>query len=224
MEVSTEPSDGLPRGHVAGVVILTCTALTLFAIAHHPTVRHSTIETGIVQIVRLASLDRLVHGALITITLALDFAFVVFAIRCGIYRQSVIAGLIAYAVGSAAIIGAALVDGFVIPLIAEQYVSLSRGMTAAAIMFSFCSFEIEALTRFGLIATSVAIFAWSVPLARRAGSLRPAGVAGVLSAIVSLVILAMTRTPLDPATLTLLLGAQGIWNVAAAVMLLRRSL
>ena len=221
---TTRSNDGLPQGRVGGIIIAACTALSLLAIAHHPTLQISKIETGIEQVVRLASLDRLVHGVMIAITLALDFGYAIFSFRCGIHRQSVLVGLIAYAVGSAAIISAALIDGFVLPAIAEQYVSLPRAASAAATLFSFCAIEIETFTRFGLIATSVAILAWSAPLLRRSGSLQLAAVTGVVSALASVALLTMMRAPLNPQTLLLLLGAQSIWNLAVANVLLRRSL
>ena len=56
-------------------------------------------------------MDGLVHGAVI----AFLFGFAGFAARLGLNRAPALAALIAYGIGSLALIGAAIDDGFIVP-------------------------------------------------------------------------------------------------------------
>jgi hypothetical protein len=87
--------------------------------ARHPSVTSPDIAQAIEQIARMSDLSAWVHGVMIEVLLVLLYVFTEFAWRRGITLPLVRIGLIAYFVGVLAMMGAAMVSGFVITQIAS---------------------------------------------------------------------------------------------------------
>ena len=77
------------------------------AMAHHPSGAHPGALGGIV------------HGAMIALSLLLAWGFAHFAIGRGASRPLIVGGLLAYAVSLFGNIGAATINGFVVPALAD---------------------------------------------------------------------------------------------------------
>jgi hypothetical protein len=223
--VSQEPAPSLrarPDGTVAAVIIATCAVVAILAVAQHPVAASHAAAQAIPEMVRLAPMDRTIHGILIAVMAALLFGFSVFSARVGFDRQTTIAGLTAYALGVGAVIGAGLIDGFIVPDIALRYVGVSPGDIKSAVpLLHLCSIAIQNLTKFGFIAMSAAIAAWSLGLVSSAGVRRATGVVGFCSAGLTIAILAYAHT-LNPHFLVIIVFVQAIWYLAIAALLLRR--
>jgi hypothetical protein len=86
-------SSAVPNGTAAGIAIAVSAIATIFAIAHHPTVTTRAPAEAIAQMVRLATMDRIVHGVVIALLGALLFGFSVFSLRRGLHRQFVVAAI-----------------------------------------------------------------------------------------------------------------------------------
>ena len=149
-EQTASSNDGAPDGAAAGIAIAICAMVTIFAIAHHPTVGTRAPAEALTQMVQLATVDRIVHGTLIAIMGVLLFSFAVFSLRRGLHRATSIAAFIAYAAGITAVIGAALIDGFLTPAIAERY----AGAASDAVKGQFRSW-CSGRSRFKFSASSV---------------------------------------------------------------------
>jgi hypothetical protein len=214
-------SSAVPNGTAAGIAIAVSAIATIFAIAHHPTVTTRAPAEAIAQMVRLATMDRIVHGVVIVLLGALLFGFSVFSLRRGLHRQLVVAALLAYAAGSGVMIGAALIDGFLIPQIAARYAGARPDViTFAAQILSVCAMTIQILAQFGVLALSSAVVLWSADLVQTPGALRVTGIIGVASGAAAVVVLAFAGW-LNPHNLIAIVLLQAIWYVAIAVLLIR---
>lgn len=223
--VEQQPSSGaggVPNGTIAGIVIGACAVCTIFAVAHHPTVAVRDPAAALAAIVRLGETDRIVHGALIAVQVAMLFGFAVFSARRGLHRASVVAAFCAYAVGVGAWIGAAVIDGFLAPDIAARFAgSANDGIVFAIRLLTFGGLAIQNLTKLGVVATACALVLWSAGLARGTGALRATGILGIVSAFASLAVLVAGPPTLTPVTLGLIVTTQGVWYLAIAAVLVR---
>ena len=212
----------VPGGTAAGIAIASCALATIFVIAHHPTVSAHAPADAMEAMVRVATADRIVHGVLIAIMAVLLFGFTIFALRRGLHRWTSIAGLIAFAGGIAALVGAALVDGFLTPAIAERYAGAPPDAVKTAIQLLLVgALAIQILSKLGIVAMSAGVVLWSVDLLASPGILRTAGVIGVASGIVTVAVLAFAGH-LNPHSLGAVVTIQAVWYLAVAVLLLRR--
>lgn len=218
-----DPSVRAPDGTAAGVAIAVAAVASIFVLTHHPTSGHHQVSGLIADMMRSAAVDRLVHGTMIVLVGALLYGLTVFSLRRGLRDEPVLAALIAYALGVIALIGAALVDGFVIPLIAAAYAADPAQSPAQAVaLFRLCFAAIQAATDLGLVAQSVAIVLWSVGLVRSAGAARIVGILGV-AALYPPIALGMHGT-VSAHLLVGIVAAQAAWYLGVTVLLLRRDL
>jgi len=91
--------------------------------------------------------------------------FTGYALRRGLTRQPVVAGLITFAIGIGGLLAAGLIDGFVLPEIAARFVAASPAARDAAVAtLAACGVAVNVLTAFGIVAMAIAIGAWSLDL------------------------------------------------------------
>ena len=117
--------------------------------------------------------------------------------------------------------GAALVDGFVTPRVAD----LAAGLGAADLsitgqLLHLCILFNQALARLGAIAMSAAIIAWSVDLLRRAGLERALGAAGIAIGLGCVAALIAGVLQLDVHGMMRVLVLQAAWTIGLGVLLI----
>jgi hypothetical protein len=205
----------------AGIVLASCAALAVVAIAFHPFVTVRGTAPALAQIREFALVDRLVHGSLIVVSVGLFFGLVVFAVQRGLQRELVLTGLIAYVIGLIAVIGAALIDGFIVPAVASRFGTASKELASAAALLAFSASAIQVLTKFGLAAISAAILFWSLDLARDRGMPRISGIIGIVAALIVPAIIT-TGGALSAHAVGAILLVQAAWYIAIAVLLITR--
>jgi hypothetical protein len=214
-----------PDGVAAGVTIAACAALMVVAIAHHPTVKAQRPAEMLAGVAAVATLDRIVHASLIVIIGALVFGFAIFAQRQGLERSTVLVGFLAFASGAGALVGAALIDGFLVPDVALLYVGASAETATVAVqLLSTCALMIQILTKLGFLALSGAIVAWSAGLVRAPGAARIVGIIGFVAGVGPAAFLLAGRFYLTPHTLGAIVLVEAIWYLAIAASLIRRSM
>jgi hypothetical protein len=206
----------------AGVLLIGASILEIGAMAHHPSAHAHDMAALLVQLQELSAVSAWVHGVLIALMLTVFFALTEFAWQRGIRRPAIRAGLIAYAAGVVAMMGAALVDGFVTPRLA----TLSSGVSATDLqvtgqLLRLCMLLNQALAHLGAVAMSVGITAWSLDLVRGAGAERALGVFGVAIGLGSAGALILGALQLDVHGMMLVLVLQVIWTTGVGVLLLR---
>ena len=186
---------------IAGGAMIAAAALVVLAMAHHPSGAHSA-----------GGLAGLVHGAMIVLLSLLAFGFAHFARRIGLDRPAVLAGLVAYAVSLFAHLGAATINGFVVPALA------GRGVTDHG-LFLLAWETNQALARLGVYATGAAYILWGLELARRGGIERWLGAAGLAAGILPAALLASGAIRMDVAGALLVYALHVGWAALVGLLL-----
>jgi hypothetical protein len=146
----TEGADRNEADRIAGGALLAGSLLSVFVMAHHP---EHVDPNGIVG---------LVHGAMIALMAVIAFGFAHFALRRGVSRPAILAGLIAYFIGLVADLGAGTTNGFIVP---------AHGTALSGRDVFLLAWEAnQALARLGVFATAAAFAFWSIDFLRRPGS------------------------------------------------------
>lgn len=188
---------------IAGSALLATAALSIVAMAHHPTSAQARSLTGIV------------HGALLLLVVSMAFGFAHVARRRGIGRPSILAGLIAYGISVVANIGAGLINGFIVPTLA------ARGDIGRDV-FLFAWEANQALATLGVVATGVAFVFWSFDfLGRRTVPANVIGVCGLLAGIVPMSLLLGGWIDMNVAGAFAIYGAHAAWAGLVGLYTLR---
>ncbi len=200
-------TEGQGQGdRLAGMALVAAAAATVLAMAHHPTGAHGN-----------GGLSGLVHGAMITLLALQAFGFAHFARRRGLGRPLMLAGLVAYGISLFGHVGAATINGFVVPALA------ARGQSAVSHDTFLLAWEAnQALARLGVYATGAAFLLWSLDLLRdREHWSRPIGVAGLAAGIVPVALLAAGAIRMNVGGALLVYAIHVAWAALVGLMLIR---
>ena len=172
-------SDHRNADRIAGAALIATAASSVLVMAHHPTSAHA------------GSLGAIVHGAMIVLLAATAFGFAHFAIRRGLDRPAILAGLVAYALCAFGHVGAATIGGFVVPAVAARgHDAASQGVIGHDI-FLLAWESNQALARLGVYANAAAFLLWSLDFLRRPGlEARLIGILGLAAGAVPAILLA----------------------------------
>jgi hypothetical protein len=207
---------------ISGLAIGVATILAIVFLAHHPVAVGQDQREILNDIIRKASIDRLVHGVLMGVMGGFLFGFSGLAAVLGPDRPLVRLGSIAYAAGCACMVGAALLDGFILPDIATRFVGTPADDARIAYDFlRIAASAIQCLTKLGLVLMSGGILSWSAALVRSNRSPRWIGLLGLAAGGIPALLILFAGTVMTPHSLIAILAAQGLWNIAVARMLMR---
>jgi hypothetical protein len=219
------PADNITDARHAGIILLGATLLAVLMMAHHPSAGSHDSAALAIEIGEKAGTSRLVHGVLIALIGAQLFALCVFCDRIGSARPAVRAGLVAYSIGAGAMIGAALISGFIISNLAAHYAQPAPADSVPFIELArLCMIGNQALAKLGVVAMSAAILLWSIALFH--ASRRHAWIAaiGVLAGAAPAIGLIVGALQLDVRGMTLVVVCQTAWLAAVGVQLIRREI
>jgi len=211
-----------PSTHGAGVAIAAATVVsTLFVALDHGGGGRNALE--ILQgIARLQVLKEVVHGVAIASLCAYAFGYAALARRLGLARPMVLAGLMVYLFGCVAMIGATILDGFVTPHIAMDAITGSPDrIDFAYLLVHSIGIVLNDLAKLGWILQAVGTLAWSLVLMRDGGFNRAIGWIGLLSSGLVVALIAGSAINMTMTSLLSVLLAQLVWNLAAALLLIR---
>lgn len=196
--INGEATRSLTAGdRAAGIALVAAAAGSVLAMAHHPSGGHAGPLGGIV------------HGAMIALIATMAFGFAHFALRRGLARPAILAGLVAFAVSLFGHVGAATINGFVVPALA------GRGHGAAGHdIFLFAWESNQALARLGVFATGTAFVLWSLDLLRERGAARWLGAAGLVAGAMPAVLLGGGWIAMNVAGAFLVYAAHAAWTAA----------
>ncbi len=194
----TETTSG---DRAAGIALIGAAALSMLAMAHHPT----SLQAG--------ALIGIVHGAMILFVGMMAFGFTHVARRLGLARPAVLAGLVAYGIGAFANVGAATINGFAAPGLAAHGASHE--------LFDLLWELNQALAKLGVVATGAAYVLWSLALWRRS---RLLAAAGLLAGGVPAVLLIGGWIDMHLHAAIAVYGAQTLWAALAGWWVLRGGL
>lgn len=204
----------------AGIVLISIALLSIVAMAHHPTAETHDSAALAAEIAGKAWLSRLVHGVLIAFMAAQLWGFAVFSRRIEVERIGALAGFIAYALGTGAMIGAALISGFVVSDLGAHYAQ--RPDAALFVdLARLCMTGNQALARLGVVAMSAAIVLWSLALVRVNRSHLWLAVVGLVVGLGPALALLAGAIRLDVGGMTLVVVCQAVWTIGVGVQLIR---
>jgi len=191
---------------IAGGALIGAAAVSVLAMAHHP----AGADAG--------ALGGIVHGTMIAVLMASAFGFAHFALRRGAPRPAILAGLIAYALSAVVTIGAATINGFIVPALA------ARGVTDRG-LFLFAWEANQALAKLGVYATAAAFAFWSLDFLRRPGlEAKAIGALGLAAGPGVAALLAAGVIRMDVAGAGLAYAAFALWGVLVGLHLIRGGL
>jgi hypothetical protein len=207
---------------VAGWVLLVTAVLSVVIMAMHPTSGTHDHAEFVDRMGRGVPGNTFVHGSLITLLLVMGTCLLSLRDMLGPSRPVVRAGTVALAVGLAGNMAAGLVNGFILPNLAERYVGIDEaGLEAVWPVMALCR-EVNATTaRVGIVGLSLAAVLWSCVLAGMPGWRRWIGVAGMLCGLTPLAMHAGEHLRVDVPGFRLFVIIYGVWCVLAAVVLVR---
>lgn len=213
-----------PYRRRAALAIASTTALALVALSHHPVAgRAASVQETLAQIAALQSMDGIVHGVLIVMLAILAAGFVVFSALLGIRRPAVLLALTAYGLGCCAMVAAMLLDGFVVPQLARQFMAPpATGADIAYAIMRSTGTAIQVLTKAGFLSMCLALLAWSHALCTGADMPRGArwsAATGIAAGLLPSIYILVVDVRLAPASLMAIFAVHAIWNLAAAMML-----
>lgn len=191
---------------IGGLALIVAAAGTIVGMAHHPT----SVEAGL--------LGPTVHGALIFFLALTAFGFASFAVDRGGSRSAILGGIVCYAIGLFGHLGAATINGFIVPALAADGAYRTGGELAA-----FAWSANQALATLGVVAAGAAITLWSLDLLWRPGvETRVIGLTGIVAGIAAPALLAADLLAMNVAGASLLYALQAGWGALVGVHLIRR--
>ena len=208
------------EARIAGIVLVATTLLSILMMAHHPSASTHDPASLAADVAGSATLSRIVHGVLIAIIGLEVYAFLVFAERITPGRSAARAGFVAFAIGAGAMMGAALISGFVMSTLATYYASAAD--PAPFVDFARLSMTgNQALAKLGVIAMSAAIVLWAVALLHDSKRARWLAIVGFVTGLAPAIALFAGAIRLDVHGMLLVVLAQAIWNLAVGTELIR---
>jgi hypothetical protein len=207
----------------APALLIFATLAEIVAMAHHPSFATADIAAATRGILVATGIAGWVHGTLIVLMLLVAFGLSEFVLRAGAARPLIRAGAIAYTTGVIIMIVAALISGFAVPDTVRSLASVpaldSQIMRA---VFILCRVLNRTCANAGALATSAGIACWSVALLWESGLRRVTGAIGCVAALVPAVALLSGAMSLNVLGMSAVVVIQGVWNLAVALLLLRR--
>jgi phage shock protein PspC (stress-responsive transcriptional regulator) len=222
---STEIDRGAGSGmdRVSGLALATASILSAAFMTQHPSLHSAGIAEAIEEIGRKAFATRLVHGALIALMGVIVFGFWGLANRLGLQLATVRLGVVAYSIGTFTMIGAAVVNGFVVPGLAARYAMRPpEDLESVRHLLTLGHEAGQALAAIGVVATSAALLCWSLAMVRRTGTTRVIGGGGALLGAVTVIAIVTGWLRLNVHGMGAVMLTQSIWTIAVAIQLLRR--
>jgi hypothetical protein len=207
----------MTENRLAGLALIAGSCGMIITMAFHP---HGHVTSA--ELPSMIRMLILVHG------LALACIPVMFLGTWGLSRRIAtpsrldVAGLVLYAFGLIAVMGAAVADGLVTPRVLEQIVASADSPSTMETWRMFSRYTFiwnQAFAQVFVVASSAAIIAWSAAVWR--SRMLPLGLAiyGCILGLVTMVALFSGHLPLDVHGFGAVMLGQSIWFVIAGAVL-----
>jgi hypothetical protein len=220
MSNPTEPSRRTRLA--AGATLVVASVAAVMGMAHHPTARAHDGAAIVDELARLGTLNTAVHGAMIVSIVAVWLALGEYSAWRGARSANRIAERL-YGLGAAAMIGAALVNGFALDGLATNALAAGPGaMQRAARAIPLAWALNQALAGFGVFVLSGGIAAWSLAAWRDPGKLaRLSAAYGVLSGAGVFIAYAAGAFRLDVAGMAGVVALHSAWYALVGLRMWR---
>lgn len=206
----------------AALLVAGGTVLSLALMAHHPTTGAKDLAGAVDELAREAVLSGTVHGSLLVMMTLVFVGLLGLVARLGWRHHRSVAGTVFYSLGMVCMVGAALVNGFVVEGLASRYAgSPEAELEHLRPVLRLCFQANHTLAAAGTIAISLAILCWSSLLLGAGNAGRWIGLLGLVAGALPVLGLLSGHLHLDVHGMGAVLLAQGLWNLAVAARLLR---
>ncbi len=207
----------------SGALICIGAVLSVLLMMRHPSIQTHTVADAIAQMQEKASLNGFVHGGLLVVLTAIFVGYLGFADLLGWEKLGVRAGAVFYGFGVGCMIGAALINGFIVTALASDYAGQPDAvLEALKPIFVLCHSTNQTLAQAGTIAMSIGILAWSTELLSRGMAARIIGALGCLCGALPIVGLLSSHLRLDVHGMGLVILVQASWSVCVGIWLMRQ--
>lgn len=208
--------------HVAGTLLIAAAVLEVAAMSHHPSVHSNDVGGIVAELGRMSALTGMVHGTLMVLMLVSLYCLTQHCVQRGPRRPLVRAGLIVYAAGTLAMLGAALVSGFLVVDVASHLAySTPAEEHAARQLLMWCHAINQVLAKAGTAALSAGIALWSIDLLRSAGLARWIGVLGCAIGLLPMAGLGSGLLRLDVHGMGAVVLLQTCWSIGMGLLIYR---
>ena len=201
---------------VCGWTLIVAAGLSVAGMLNHPAAGGHGLAAA-QTIAGIGAAASAVHGFLMVVLGAIVFGFTGLTARLGWNTPTARAAFVAYAAGAMAMLGAAVINGFVMARVAHGL--LKRGVTDPALidaLFSALSALAETWAQVGVGGQGIAIALWSAALVRRN---LPLAILGACVAVPTLAGMAGVFA-LDVHGYLGVVIAQALWTIAIGFALL----
>lgn len=215
------PAHASPRRDVTSGMVIAISALAMVALmSQHPSQRVHETSAMFAEAVRLAIQTKAVHSLLLVAMAALVFGLLGFAQRLGPERPFVRLGAVACVLGAVALGGAGVLNGLVLPAMAIHFADRTPAemeMAGTVLVFSFLLNQ--SLAGVGVVAWSVAVFAWSLVIVGHAGAWKWIGILGIGTGVAGAAMLLSGHLRMDVHGFGLFVLGQALWSIAVGITL-----
>lgn len=219
----TMTSSRVPGAVLSAALLITSGILAPLIMIFHPAAQGADMAARLTSLMEISSLSRHVHLAVIVCIVVLWFSLAHLA-RCWPGSGWVWTAVRLYALGAAAMLGAALISGFLIGDHLQRIVPLIPRIEDAlpSVLLAFSANQV--LAGLGTLGMSAGIALWSVAMLRQPGPLAIAsGAYGVIAGLLCLIGYATGMVSLDVPGMTFVVVAQSLWYCLVGVWILRAS-
>jgi hypothetical protein len=197
----------LIAGSVGGIVTM----------AIHPTSAGALTPA---QFERLATVSAIAHSLAIVSFFIMLLGAIGLSVRLAALDRLAFSGMIAFALGSVAILIAASVSGFIVPNIMHQMIRDVPGAAPQWHIVIAAIFQInQAFASIYTVAASVAIGLWSVSALRNGGLLRGIAIYGCVLAPVLILAICSGHFHLNVHGMAVVVFSQAIWFIVTGTQL-----
>ena len=201
-----------------GIALIAASVGGILTMALHPTAR------DLVGPDRFASMTLLLIGVHALAVVSLPFLFLgalALSLRLASPDRLALAALVVYGFALAAVLVAAVIDGFVVPnIVREMIATAPPGTEEWRIALSYNGFLNQSFARVFLVASSTSIVLWSVSILTHRTLASTVAVYGLFVGP-AVIIAVLSGIRLEPHGAGLLILGQSIWFVSVGTLLWR---
>jgi hypothetical protein len=223
MSVTLHQVDSIKGLRLAGWLLVVVPLLSLLVLAHHPTIAAHDAHEAASQLGAIAAFAGIVHGTLIAMQCALLYALLTWLVSRDLLHALPRAAAVMLVLGAVGVIGAALIDGFMVARVATFPHDGDPDLHIMDQLIRYSMSLNQVLIVAGEAAMSVGFACLSVDLLGLRGGARWVGAFGLVLGIASLIALLTGRLVLHLHGMQWLFAAQSVWMICLGVVMLRTS-
>lgn len=206
---------------VYGIVLIVTSVLAALAIMHHP---HGAGpgSSHAHALLHIARLNALVHGAVMLSLVVTWLALAEYARPRLTHSTCALSGILLFTLSTLSMLGAGLINGFVITRFAAD--TLVAGLehdAATNAVFRLCWAFNQGLAGLGLLSQAAAVVCWSIDQLRTPGLMRGVGLYGVSISLLIAIGFLSDWFSLDVRGMVILVLGFGAWYVGVGLRMLR---